>query len=150
MLETILRNVFHIKYYLKCVFCFDFFLKINQILATPPFEDIAWVMESYGELGSLKSALPEVEVTLFFDSLTKKYSGNTGCNDYFGPYKVGGRRLSLPEGVAHTQLRCEQIMQQEEEYIGLFSMVDSYQIENGKLRLNCDHQVIYYISEPAT
>ena len=36
---------------------------------------------------------------------------------------------------------------QEEEYIGLFSMVDSYQIDNGKLRLNCDHQVIYYRSE---
>jgi len=117
----------------------------------PPFEDITWVMESYGERESLKVALPDAEVTLFFDSTNKQFSGNTNCNDYFGHYKVEDRKLSLPEGVAITELRCrsEEIGRQEEEYIGLFSMVDSYQIDNGKLRLNCDHQVIYYRSEQA-
>ena len=115
----------------------------------PPFEDITWVMESYGESGSLKTALPDVEVTLFSNSTNKKFNGSTDCNTYFGSYTVEGSKLSLPQGVAHTELACrsEEIGRQEEEYIGLFSMVDSYQIEDGKLRLNCDHQVIYYKSE---
>ena len=117
--------------------------------SAPPFEDIDWVMESYGEPESLKAALPDVEVMLFFNSTNKEFSGSTDCNTYFGSYKVEGSKLSLPQGVAHTQLKCrsEEIGRQEEEYIGLFSMADSYQIDNGKLRLNCDHQVIYYRSE---
>lgn len=117
--------------------------------SAPPFEDITWIMESYGEPESLKTALPDVEVTLFFNSTNKEFSGSTDCNTYFGSYKVEGSKLSLPQGVAHTQLKCrsEEIGRQEEEYIGLFSMADSYQIDNGKLRLNCDHQVIYYRSE---
>jgi heat shock protein HslJ len=117
--------------------------------SAPPFEDITWIMESYGEPESLKTALPDVEVTVFFDSTRGQFTGSTDCNTYFGKYKVEGRKLSLPQGVAHTQLKCrsEEIGRQEEEYIGLFSMADSYQIDNGKLRLNCDHQVIYYRSE---
>ncbi len=115
----------------------------------PPFEDITWVMESYGEPGSLKTALSDVEVTLFFNSTYKEFSGSTDWNTYSGSYKVEGSKLSLPQGVAYTQLKCrsEEIGRQEEEYLGLFSMADSYQIDNGKLRLNCDHQVIYYTSE---
>ncbi len=117
--------------------------------SAPPFEDITWIMESYGEPESLKTALPDVEVTVFFDSTKGQFTGNTGCNTYFGSYELKGSKLSLPQGVAHTQLKCrsEEIGRQEEEYIGLFSMADSYQIDNGKLRLNCDNQVIYYRSE---
>jgi len=113
-----------------------------------PLEDTTWVLESYGEPGSLKTALPNVEVTVFFDSAEKQFTGNTGCNTYFGSYELKGSKLSFPEGVAITQLWCgEEIGRQEGEYVGLFSMADSYQIDNGKLRLNCDHQVIYYRSE---
>jgi len=113
--------------------------------SVPPFEDITWVMESYGESGSLQEALPDVEATLFFDSTGKEFEGNTGCNAYFGSYEVKGSKLSFTEGVAYTQIWCsEEIGQQEEEYVGMLSAADSLKIVDGKLRIICDGELIIY------
>lgn len=109
------------------------------------FEDIDWVMESYGESGSLKTALPDVEVTLFFDSTKKQFTGYTGINTYSGSYKVKGSQLSFPGGVALTALKGnDEVQQQEKEYVGLFSSADSLEIVDGKLHLICDGKLIIY------
>lgn len=116
--------------------------------SAPPFEDTTWVLEAYGEPGILKSALPNVEVTLFFNSAEKRFAGNAGCNTYSGSYEVKGSKLSFPQGVAITQLKCnEEVGKQEDEYIRAFSAAKSYQIEDGKLRLICDQKVIIYRSK---
>jgi heat shock protein HslJ len=113
--------------------------------ATPPFEDVNWVMEAYGELGSLETALPDVEVTLFFDSAKKQFTGYNGINTYSGSYKVKGSQISFPGGVALTQLKGdEQVQQQEGEYVGMFSSADSLEIVDGKLHLICDGKLIIY------
>jgi heat shock protein HslJ len=109
------------------------------------FEDTDWVMESYGELGNLETALSDVEVTLFFDSTKKQFIGNAGCNTYSGSYKVKGSKLSFPSGVTITLLKCiEEVGQQEDEYVGMFGSADSLEIVDGKLHLICDGKLIIY------
>jgi heat shock protein HslJ len=125
--------------------------------STTSFEDISledteWVMESYGEVGSLEDALPGVEVSLLFNSESKEFIGKTGCsavpdfyNTYSGIYEVEGDKLSFPEGVWITQLKGEEEAgRQEEEYIGLFGCADSFEIVDGKLHIICDGDMIVY------
>ena len=124
----------------------------NVTIVTPlpdvsPLEDTTWVLESYGEPESMKTALPDVEVTLFFDSTEKRFTGIAGCNSYSGSYELNDNDLSIL-GVAWTQLKCsEEVGNQEAEYIPTFSAAKSYQIEDGKLTLKSGQQVIIYISK---
>ena len=60
------------------------------------FEDTDWVMESYGETGSMEAALPGVEITLYFDSTKGEFNGYTGINYYSGKYQLNGSKLILP------------------------------------------------------
>ena len=107
--------------------------------AISPLEDTAWVLES---------ALPNVQITVFFNSAEKRFTGNAVCNTYSGSYKVEGSKLSFPEGVAITLLKCdEEAGKQEDEYIRAFSAAKSYQIEDGRLYLNCGQQVLIYVME---
>ncbi len=111
----------------------------------PLLEDITWVLESYGEPESLKTALAGVEVTLFFNSIEKKFTGNAGCNTYSGSYELDGNKLSFPGGVAWTQLKCsEEVGNQEAEYIPMFSGVKSYQVEGNNLTLKNNQKLLVY------
>jgi heat shock protein HslJ len=99
-------------------------------------EDIDWVMESYGEAGSLKAALPFPEVTLYFDSAEGVCKGNAGINHYGSNYQLDGSELLLPEGVVTTCLGGNAaVLWQEEEYIGILSAADSFEIVDGKLHI---------------
>ena len=118
--------------------------------STTSFEDVSledtdWVMEAYGEVGSLKDALPFTEVTLFFDSAEMGAGGNGGINHYGGKYQLDGNQLTFPEGVITTCLGGNAVvLQQEEEYIGLLSSADSFEIVDGKLHIICDGGMIVY------
>ncbi len=133
----------------RLVFILAILLVFIPVLAgcgsTPPFEDVDWVMEAYGEPGNLETALPNVEVTLFFDSAKREFIGYTGINTYFGTYQLNDSEISFPEGVALTALKGnDEVQQQEEEYVGMFSAADSLEIVDGKLRLICDGELIIY------
>ncbi len=109
------------------------------------FEDIPWLLESYGEPGSLKTVLPDTRITATFDSAEHGVTGVAGCNNYFGDYEVKGTRLTLPGPIAATEMSCgEQIDRQEREYLQALIVAESYTIENGKLRITCADQVLVF------
>jgi heat shock protein HslJ len=118
--------------------------------STTSFEDVSleeteWVMEAYGEAGSLKGALPFTEVTLFFDSAERGAGGNGGINHYGGKYQLDGNQLTFPEGVVVTCLGGNAVvLQQEEEYLGLFGCADSFEIVGGKLHIYSNGNEIVY------
>lgn len=108
-------------------------------------EDTEWVMESYGEAGNMQEALPGVEVTLHFDSTERGAGGNGGINHYGGKYQLDGNQLTFPEGVMTTCLGGNAaVLWQEEEYIGMLSSTDSFEIVDGKLHIICDDDMIVY------
>ena len=103
------------------------------------------MLESYGEADSPQAALTGVEVTIFFDSAERGANGNGGINHYGGKYQLDGDQLTFPEGVMTTCLGGNTaVLQQEEEYIGMLSSADSFEIADYKLHIYCNGDVIVY------
>ncbi len=62
-------------------------------------------------------------------------TGNGGCNDYNGPYKVNGNQISIGP-LAATMKACEQaVMDQETLYLAALQTAATYQIEGKTLEL---------------
>jgi len=110
---------------------------------TATFEDIEWVLESYGEKGNLKPALENSEPTAEFDSAEGRVTGSTGCNNYFGSYEINKDNLSIgPTG--HTEMWCEGLMEQEQEYLTILQAAESYQITDGKLEISSSANLLLF------
>lgn len=115
---------------------------------TSDLEDTTWVLESYGEQGDLQPLIEGTRITAVFDSADEQVSGTAGCNSYFGDYQSNGK-LSIPV-LANTEMYCldpEGVMDQETEYLTLLGLAESYQIEDGKLQINCGDQILVYTEE---
>ncbi|MFC2010336.1 META domain-containing protein [Chloroflexota bacterium] len=118
--------------------------------ATPAddFEDIAWVLESLGEPGNLTPVIEGTRITATFESDEGQVRGSAGCNSYFGGYELNGK-LSI-EMLAHTEMYCmepEGVMDQEYQYLSTLNTAESYEIEDGKLRISCSEQVLVFTRE---
>ena len=106
------------------------------------FEDMKWVLESYGG----QAVLADTRITATFESADHQVSGSAGCNTYFGEYKVSGDKLTISQ-LANTEMYCmepEGVMDQETEYLKMLHATDSYEIRDGKLRINTDGQVLVF------
>lgn len=116
---------------------------------TVAFEDKEWLLESYGEPGNLQAVLEETEITATFDSAKHEVRGSAGCNSYFGDYEVDNSELSIPV-LANTEMAClepEGVMDQEQQYLQALRLAESYEIEDGKLRITCsDGSVLVFRS----
>ena len=62
-------------------------------------------------------------------------TGNSGCNDYNGPYTVTGNQIKIGP-LASTMKACEQaVMDQEQQYLAALSTAATYRIDGSKLEL---------------
>lgn len=62
-------------------------------------------------------------------------TGNDGCNDYNGPYKVTGNQISIGP-LATTRMACDQaLMDQETQYLAALQSAATYAIEGKVLEL---------------
>ena len=64
-------------------------------------------------------------------------TGNAGCNDYNGPYKVDGNKITIGP-LASTMKFCndpEGVMDQEAQYLAALGTAATYQIEGNRLEL---------------
>jgi len=109
-------------------------------------EDTNWVLESYGEPGNLNVVLDGTEITATFDSAAKRVSGSAGANTYSGSYEITHDELSI-SGLAWTEMyRLEPVgvMEQEQRYLQLFIEAESFQIDDGELRIYSRDEVLIY------
>ena len=109
-------------------------------------EDKTWVLESYGEEGSLQAVLTGTEITALFDSAEGRVRGSAGCNSYFGDYQVSKNKLSIPM-MAHTEMYClepEGVMEQETQYLKILQTAESYEVGDGKLRITAGSQILVF------
>jgi len=103
------------------------------------FEDKEWVLESYGEPGDMQPVIEGTEITATFDSETHEVRGSAGCNSYFGDYEVSSKQLSIP-ALAYTEMAClepEGVMDQEQQYLQLLRLADSYEMEDNGFHIIC-------------
>ena len=64
-------------------------------------------------------------------------SGNAGCNNYNGPYKVSGSQITIGP-LASTMKACADpagVMEQEAQYLAALGSAATYQVENNVLEL---------------
>jgi len=112
-------------------------------------EDKDWVLESYGEQDDTQAVIECSEITAIFDSETHEVSGSAGCNHYFGNYEVDNGQLSIT-ALAYTEMACmepEGVMEQEQQYLQLLILAESYETEDGELRITCsDGSVLVFRS----
>ena len=103
--------------------------------AAPAFEDIEWVLESYGEKENLQPVLEDSEITATFDSTEDKVAGSAGCNNYFADYEAKKDELTIGV-VGSTMMWCEGFMDQEQEYLDILQAAETYEIQDGKLQIS--------------
>jgi len=111
----------------------------------PAFEDIPWILESFGEPANLKTVLPDTQISVTFASADGKVTGIAGCNNYFAGYQVKGNKLTVPGPVARTEMWCgDEIGKQETQYLNTLQAAESYTIENGNLHITCGNQLLVF------
>ena len=119
--------------------------------STPKLENTTWKLQSYGQPGNLKSALPDTEVTALFDSAKGRVAGSAGVNTYGGGYELKDNKLAIPGPLASTRMAGPQpLMDQETEFLKLFQVAESYQIKDGQLQVNCGQQVLIFTEKART
>ena len=92
--------------------------------------------------------LADTEITATFKSEEGQVTGSAGCNSYFGSYEVNDDNLSIPGPIGATEMSCgEQKDTQEREYLSVLQAAKSYEIEDGKLTVNCDNRVLIFKSK---
>ncbi|MFC2004700.1 META domain-containing protein [Chloroflexota bacterium] len=113
---------------------------------TSDLEDVTWILESYGEPGDLKAVLEGTEITALFDSTEGHVRGSAGANSYSGGYQINENELSIQQ-IASTEmfrLDPEGVMDQEYQYLKELQSAESYEIQDGRLQINCGEQILIY------
>ena len=117
---------------------------------TVTLEDTTWVLESYGETGNLKVVIADTEITAEFISAEETVKGSAGCNSYFGSYELEGSQLSKPGPIGATEMYCMEpqgVMDQEQDYLAVLQLAESYEIDGAELQINCGSQVLIFKSD---
>jgi len=116
---------------------------------TDALENTTWVLQSYGEQGNLQTVLQGTEITAVFDSTEGQVHGSAGCNNYRGSYQIINNKLSIQEIVSTEMYRLdpEGVMEQEEQYLKAFRDAESFQIQDGKLQINCGAQILVFAAQ---
>ena len=113
-------------------------------------EDTVWVLEEYGDPDNLTDVLKDTEITAEFVSAEGTVKGSAGCNSYFGSYELNGSQLSIPGPIGATEMFCmepEGVMDQEQEYLAVLQLAESYEIDGDELRIDCGGQVLVFKSD---
>ena len=116
---------------------------LTACTTAPAFEDIDWVLESYGEKGNLQPAMEGSEPTAKFDSAECQVGGTAGCNRYFSGYKITKDKLSIGP-VGHTEMWCEGQMDQEDEFLKILQAAESYQVKDSKLQITSGNKLLIF------
>ena len=78
--------------------------------------------------------------TLTFNFSSKKFNGNTGCNEMSGHFFINGDSLTFDENMITTRKACEGY--NEKAFIGNLIKTNRYKIEDGVLQLMSDQTIL--------
>lgn len=79
---------------------------------------------------NIDEGFPNKRPTLTLESVSKKLTGTTGCNQMFGSFKTDQNKISF-SGLGMTKMFCEGVS--ESAYTQNLEKVASYRFDNGKL-----------------
>ena len=95
-----------------------------------------WVLQPVLPSDTAAGKIP----TLTFNLATKKFTGNTGCNEMSGHFFLRGDSLMFDENMITTRKECEGY--NEKAFIGNLIKTNRYKIEDGVLQLMSDQTIL--------
>ena len=81
---------------------------------------------------TVDEGFPNKKPNLILEAISKKVTGNSGCNQLFGSFTTQQNRISF-EGMGMTKMYCEGV--KENEYVDLINKVKTYTIIDNQLIL---------------
>jgi heat shock protein HslJ len=103
----------------------------------------AWVLESYGTVGSLSPAVPDTEAGITFNE-DGTLGGNSGCNGFGGNYTVEGNQVNFSEIVSTLMFCDEPIGGQEEAFFQVLTDTAMYNVDGDTLTItNNDRALVF-------
>lgn len=89
----------------------------------------SYTLEYINEV-NIDEGFPNKRPTLTLESVSKKLTGNTGCNQMFGSFTTEQNKISF-SGLGMTKMFCEGVS--ESAYTKNLEQVASYRFDNDKL-----------------
>jgi len=103
-----------------------------------------WTLQSI-EGASANTYFGEKPPTISFDFSANKVSGNAGCNNYNGPFKLAGDILEVTTPVS-TRMACENL-EGEGKFLKLLTIPAKVEVEEGMLVLRQDGRELLRFSK---
>lgn len=106
-----------------------------------------WILHSFDGKEVKQYSLTKMP-TLNLDLPKNRISGNSGCNRLTGDMELQGDSLSFGQ-LASTKMACQGSMDFEDKFLKALEKVESYDIENGELKLSGKDKVlmVFYYTE---
>ncbi|MFN2190406.1 MAG: transporter substrate-binding domain-containing protein [Candidatus Promineifilaceae bacterium] len=108
---------------------------VNASLPQNPLADTQWQLESYN-VGTGETPVIENSIVTAAFLVDYEITGVGGCNTYSGSYEASSSNVEIILG-ASTQIVCGSpagIMEQENAYLSLLPLADTFQIVEGQTR----------------
>lgn len=109
--------------------------QLTKTVNDPAIEDRKWLLV---ELFGAPMILAEggSEAFIQFDSSEGRATGNSSCNNFFGPYLLkAGNRIRFSPQMGMTMRACPE-MESESTFMSVLQQADNYTIADGILALN--------------
>jgi heat shock protein HslJ len=117
------------------------FIFLAGCSSTNPPEELTstrWVLVSYLDKNDNPAPVPPpITATIMFHK-DGRVSGNAGCNDYFGTYRVDGGLITIGQ-LRPTEKYCpspEELMDFDQQYRSLLTETTRYNIDGDELTLS--------------
>jgi heat shock protein HslJ len=117
---------------------------LEPVVPPSDIENVTWGLETYSESsesGKIKSFQCSAINATFEGGRT---SGYAGCNWYEGDYELKGNNLSITRLVSTERWCGEFVNKIEQAYLTALRDAESYEIEGGKLRINCGNRLLVF------
>lgn len=79
---------------------------------------------------NINDGFPDKKPTLTLEAISKKLTGNTGCNQMFGSFQTNQNSVSFTK-MGTTKMYCANV--KESEYLAQFDKIKTYSIVNDQL-----------------
>ncbi len=110
-----------------------------------PIENYTWILTSRTYSMETRTPIAGTNMTIYFDSQTKKFNGNSGCNLYSGTYTVDGLTLTIDANISVTVMWCsDEKNEQERQYLEQIKATASFKMDHGNLIIYCGKDTLFF------
>ena len=115
-------------------------------MTDPSILNGSWeVIEMITSTISLNELYPEKKPMMVFDAANLKLSGNTGCNNFNGPYSVKGSVIDFTAPMGMTRMMCPG--EGESTFMNTLQKVNGWTVRDETLRLMTGDLVVMHLKK---